>query len=743
MTWLSDIVLWIPRRIGDLLLFFAGIDRHEVNDPSDRARYSSAALAMVLYGAYATAAGATVMSIVTHTGTVRWLPVAGGFALMVMLFDRVVLSHVSADLTQSSTCPNPVKRLGFGYFFTRILLALLLAFVVTESLGSVIYRDEIGQVLSDLSRAKVGDLNKTIDAQLATDTAPLGPAGNQAQLDADRVKGLRDEVDRFATAATNESSGHGRTSTKTCGTVCQRLIDKGNTAQEKLTTALDDQSKNAMGRSGTIAALTTTAETKKNDNIVNPPQIGGILNEQRALWNVLGDNPATLTFYIPLSLLLVVLDLSVVIIKFMSRGSLYEWTAARAKLVRKEETSSLQTEFEAARIAEIFEKRGHTVSARRDKQDKTAELRKSYRDWAYELKREKQRKKFERKWKKLSRVVMQMASHPPTAPAPTLPATAPEPPDVLGGRWRLTGPLPSGEVGNIGKVWLGSDLKNNYGDVVVKVTVVNDPVHDQAALNGALAEMDVSSRSRYVAELLDRADPNDRVLWTVSPFYELGSLHHYYRDKPLRPLRQVLAVADHILDGLASVTRAHGDLKPTNIVVEKVVSATMQGLPNLNDLHIRLIDWGQSTVWNQIPGNLTPKEGGTKLWRSPEQRRQERIDPRSDLYAVGVLLYWLATGFLPFEGEVAASEFTEAALEKLQREGGRPEPLNNLIPKVPSNVGSMVEQFMAYAPEARFPRVRPNGVIKEARDLLGKVYEEVEAHARADGADIQVGPGLF
>lgn len=89
----------------------------------------------------------------------------------------------------------------------------------------------------------------------------------------------------------------------------------------------------------------------------------------------------------------------------------------------------------------------------------------------------------------------------------------------------------------------------------------------------------------------------------------------------------------------------HGDVKPENILVERT------GRP-------RLVDFDLSVRIAQ--GRPRPALAGTVAYLSPEQARGGAVSPASDLYAVGVILYWGLTGQVPFTGTVA--EVIEAHL---------------------------------------------------------------------------------
>ena len=131
----------------------------------------------------------------------------------------------------------------------------------------------------------------------------------------------------------------------------------------------------------------------------------------------------------------------------------------------------------------------------------------------------------------------------------------------------------------------------------------------------------------------------------------------------------------------------HRDLKPQNIIVDE------QGRP-------RIIDFGLARAvhaWSAAEG--TELISGTLLYMAPEQAVGTRADPRSDVYALGAVLYFLLTGKAPFQpvapvplkvilGRVVLNDYDDEALEK----SAAPRSLKNIV-----------RRAMATRPENRYP----------------------------------------
>ncbi|HEY3883843.1 MAG TPA: protein kinase [Vicinamibacterales bacterium] len=172
-----------------------------------------------------------------------------------------------------------------------------------------------------------------------------------------------------------------------------------------------------------------------------------------------------------------------------------------------------------------------------------------------------------------------------------------------------------------------------------------------------------------------------------------------------------LDLAIGICNGL-SHAHAHGvvhrDIKPANIFI------TDAGHAKLVDFGLARLMSSQLTRSNMLMGTIN--------YMSPEQVRGERADHRSDIFAVGVMLYELFGGRKAFEGDSVAS-----TLYKILQEV--PEPLSNVDPTLPRELTVIIERALAKTPSERY----------QTMEALGHDLEQYRDHYRASGPSTPVG----
>jgi tRNA A-37 threonylcarbamoyl transferase component Bud32 len=146
---------------------------------------------------------------------------------------------------------------------------------------------------------------------------------------------------------------------------------------------------------------------------------------------------------------------------------------------------------------------------------------------------------------------------------------------------------------------------------------------------------------------LHEFEEDDKCYYLIMEYVEGESLAEILDKYEYLPAEMAMAVTVGICDALESAHASgviHRDIKPANIHM-------------MNDGRIKVMDFGIARLQSAVKtGNITTDGDivGTFAYMSPEQSRGEKIDERSDIFSLGVLLYEAVTGRLPFEADTPA-----------------------------------------------------------------------------------------
>ncbi len=184
-------------------------------------------------------------------------------------------------------------------------------------------------------------------------------------------------------------------------------------------------------------------------------------------------------------------------------------------------------------------------------------------------------------------------------------------------------------------------------------------------------------------------DTDEDMAFLVMEHLEGTSLKSHLRDLDCREERMGLERVGRIVGALADALDhahrqgvVHRDLKPSNVLI------TTSGRPVLTDFGIaRMVD---ATVVTESGGTL-----GTPAYMSPEQGRGEPGDARSDIYALGVLLYQLCTGRVPFDADTPYAIILKHITAPLP-------PPRSICPELSESVERVILKALTKNPDDRF-----------------------------------------
>jgi len=274
-------------------------------------------------------------------------------------------------------------------------------------------------------------------------------------------------------------------------------------------------------------------------------------------------------------------------------------------------------------------------------------------------------------------------------------------PHIIAGRFRIECEIGRGGMGTVYRAThLG--LERAVAVKIIKTEYASDPhVTDRF-----LREARTMARLRHphAAMIFDAGNLPDGRHFIVMEFVEGATLSDVLaREGRFTPERAVRIAAD-VCDVLAeahSLGIIHRDLKPSNIM--------------LNERGVCVLDFGVAKVLATASADIsstyvTTGSGsivGTPRYMSPEQCMGQRVEARSDLYSLGVLLYEMLSGRPPFVDPLASAVLVKQATSQ-------PRPLTSLREDVPRPLAVAVHTLLAKQPEQR-PRSAT-----AARSLLEK-----------------------
>lgn len=253
---------------------------------------------------------------------------------------------------------------------------------------------------------------------------------------------------------------------------------------------------------------------------------------------------------------------------------------------------------------------------------------------------------------------------------------------LLGERYRIIDTLGEGGMAN---VYLAEDiiLQRKVAVKILRLDLQNESQTQARFQREALATSELSHPN--IVSVLD-VGTDHGLPYMVMEYVDGPDLKDYIRENSPLDLREVIQIMDQILSAVALAHKhnvIHRDLKPQNILMDK------RG-------NIKIADFGIAVALNQSSITQTNSVMGSVHYMSPEQTRGGLVTRQSDIYSLGIILYELITGTVPFNGDTPVS----IALKHAQ------EPIPSIRKKdrsVPQALENVVLKATAKDPRDRYP----------------------------------------
>jgi len=228
-------------------------------------------------------------------------------------------------------------------------------------------------------------------------------------------------------------------------------------------------------------------------------------------------------------------------------------------------------------------------------------------------------------------------------------------------------------TGGMARVYLATDLILDR-NVAVK-TLAYDFQDDEDSLRRFKREA-MSTTELVHPNIVNIYDvQEDEYPYIVMEYIKGTNLKEYIRNNQPISYRKIITIMDQILDAMSYAHEnniIHRDIKPQNILIDR------------NDT-IKITDFGIAVALSENSITQTNSLLGSVHYMSPEQAKGSVVTKSSDIYSLGVVLYEMLTGSVPFEGESAVSialkHFQKPLPSIREKDHSLPQPLENVVLK--------------------------------------------------------------
>jgi serine/threonine-protein kinase len=261
--------------------------------------------------------------------------------------------------------------------------------------------------------------------------------------------------------------------------------------------------------------------------------------------------------------------------------------------------------------------------------------------------------------------------------------------------------------GGMGMVYKAEDTKLRR--IVALKFLSPDLTREEGSKTRLIHEARAASALQHnnICAIHEIDETSDGRLFISMDFYQGETLKEKINKGPL-PVEEAIDITLQVAAGLVEAHGAgmvHRDIKPANIMV------TAKGV-------VKILDFGLAKLTGQTKVTRTGTTVGTAAYMSPEQARGDETDARSDIWSLGVMLYEMLTGRLPFRGDVEP-----AVLYSIMHED--PVPVTTARGDVPISLEDIVEKALAKERTKRYATMEEIAIdLEKQRDQIAMGIKE-------------------
>jgi serine/threonine protein kinase/tetratricopeptide (TPR) repeat protein len=261
--------------------------------------------------------------------------------------------------------------------------------------------------------------------------------------------------------------------------------------------------------------------------------------------------------------------------------------------------------------------------------------------------------------------------------------------------------------GGMGVVYKAEDLKLKR--IVALKFLPSELTRDSEAKERFIQEAQAASALDHpnICNVHEIGETEDEQIFIAMACYEGETLKDKIKCGPV-DLDEAIRVAIQVSEGLAKAHArgiVHRDIKPANIIVT-------------DDGVAKILDFGLAKLAGQVRLTRTSSTLGTVAYMSPEQARGDEVDSRTDIWSLGVVVYEMVAGQLPFRGE-----YEPALMYSIVNDN--PRLMRSLRSGVPRELERVVEKTLAKRPDERYGSV--TDLLADLRALSEEESERLRA----------------